>query len=165
MKDTDENTYSDLDWSATAQTSTDSQTVWQEISKEITTQYIIERFEVWDENTSTFPLRQYLGYYKAIIRDEDIAALYKVMSEFSVKYKFALRRWKTVIQVVLPKDEGSPKNNKATQHKYPRTKSTLQLCTKSHIEQKNNMEIKQHESTHVSTIFTPRMSCSKCSLQ
>jgi hypothetical protein len=96
------------------------------IETEISEVDFISGFKGWKESTSTSPLGQHLGHYKAIVNNPDlkkqdpekshlreqktnfVSALIKLLN-IPIKYGFAPKCWCTLVTVMIEKDPGNPR--------------------------------------------------------
>jgi hypothetical protein len=84
------------------------------------------KFRAWRESTSTSPSGRHLGHYKTLVVtidktleegertkyrsfQEEIAECYITMINYSIKHKYSLKRWKTIVNMMIYKEEGNVK--------------------------------------------------------
>jgi hypothetical protein len=60
------------------------------------------------ESTSSSPLGRHLGYYKAVLNDDDLLEMYTQLLTIPFWCGFRLTRWKYAIQAMLEKLPGWP---------------------------------------------------------
>jgi hypothetical protein len=84
------------------------------------------KFKVWRESTSTSPSGRHLGHYKALVAiidrsleggertkykayQEEIAECYIGLINYAIKHRYSLRRWKTIVNMMIYKEHGNVK--------------------------------------------------------
>lgn len=59
-----------------------------------------------DEKTSSSASLRHIGHHKASLEDMTLVLMHATMMSMAYKYGFSFDRWKTVVDVMLPKEEG-----------------------------------------------------------
>ena len=84
------------------------------------------KFKAWRESTSTSPSGRHLGHYKALVstidrslREEertkyqgyqtDLIECYISLINYAIKHKYSLKRWKTIVNMMIYKEQGNVK--------------------------------------------------------
>jgi hypothetical protein len=84
------------------------------------------KFKVWRESTSTSPSGKHLGHYKALVAtinrsleegerttyrayQEETAECYIGLINYAIKHRYSLRRWKTIVNMMIYKEHGNVK--------------------------------------------------------
>ena len=80
-----------------------------QISTNILPEDFIKCYKHWKETTASSPSGRHIGHYKALINKPDIVAYFCKMLRLPLRYGFAPKRWKKVLQVIISKDEGQPR--------------------------------------------------------
>jgi hypothetical protein len=98
----------------------------EEAPKFLTRKEFTGKFKVWRESTSTSPSGRHLGHYKALVAiidrsldeedrlqyksyQEEIAECYIGLINYAIKHRYSLRRWKTIVNMMIYKEHGNVK--------------------------------------------------------
>jgi hypothetical protein len=98
----------------------------EDTSKFLTTTKFIGKFRVWRESASTSPSGRHLGHYKALVAcidrslddgkrkqyktyQEAISECYIRLINYAIKHWYSLKRWKTVVNMMIYKEQGNVK--------------------------------------------------------
>ena len=77
------------------------------ITPEITVADYCSMYKAVDERLSSSPSTKHVGHYKAAIRSPILPRIFSIMMTLPYRHGFSPWRWRAVLDVMLPKEEGN----------------------------------------------------------